>query len=59
MRTYYNTYLGKNHIKNIADKNRRLFFHKGENMKKTDYNTTWPPKRAVFGIGPNEERGLT
>lgn len=23
------------------------------------YSITWPPRRALRGIGPNEERGLT
>ena len=34
-------------------------FYTGDVYMKTFYKITWPPKRAVRGIGPNDERGDT
>ena len=45
--------------KERARQNRVLFFFQGRKHEKTFYKITYPPKRAVAGIGPNAERGLT
>lgn len=43
-------------IKNDQDFGRFFIGSKHENFY---YKITWPPKRAVLGIGPNDERGET